>query len=390
MRHITLVPTTSLPAQQQGNQQLVPFEADIKSYRAQLIRRVAARTPVTGEDLPVGFYRADLLPLEPPDVDPTSDADGGDDPIEQTSDPLPENAPQTSPSAGSAEARRQFLEVQALQAAYVELSYEHGFPTLPGGEPFWHKLDYEPGFAFGAFQMYLDQTKEGARELSELARQTEVLHILQHLHNREVLADEALRILDEYSILYYWRQRAKAHDLFKEAAYRHVRLQRAMSAEDHHYRLSAKLLKKVEDFIDTKTFEDGLTTKTSLEALKTAVAVQRVSVGLPAQGPLPGKEAPVATQFEAILREIAQTQATQAASTGAQGAGSKSRDLIDALLRSPDTARSMQELVIRMTQVTVGSREAPRPGRTYDQEGQPAAPVDDDGLADDIAFHKTL
>src|SRR3972149_2029577 len=83
-------------------------------YRVLLLQRAIPALPVTAEGLPIGFYRVDLLPEQSP---------------------------------GDAKE-----EAQALRNAYTDLNFDHGYPTLSDGRPFWYKLDYEPGFAFGAFQ----------------------------------------------------------------------------------------------------------------------------------------------------------------------------------------------------------------------------------------------
>lgn len=109
------------------------------SYRADLLRKIAARIPLTSEHLPIGFYRVDLLPLEKPI---------------------------------SAEE-----EMQTVRLSYQDLSFEYGYPTLPDGRPYWHKLDFEPGFCYGAFQIFLEQISGGPRELSELAENAELLQL---------------------------------------------------------------------------------------------------------------------------------------------------------------------------------------------------------------------
>lgn len=325
---------------------LVPATPSALSERASLIRRAQSRLPVTGEDLPVGFYRADLLTLS----DTT-------DPIDPTS--------------------KQLEEAQVLQAAYVELSYDHGYPILPGGEPFWHKLDYEPGIAYGAFQIFLDlDMNGGARELSELAHNQEFLRVLEQSSGSSPSHQRALDTLTEYYYLYYWRQRSKAHDLFKEAAYRHQRIRRAMSAEDYHYRLSEKLLREVETYLSSADFMKDLTPKTAIDALSKLVAIQRVSAGLPASGPLASKDVPITTQFEAILRQLAERPQTSDQTT-------RKSPLIGTVLKDPKTVRDMQELVIRITQTTVQEPEDDRPGHIID-----ITPSEDDQLAEDVDFHR--
>lgn len=327
------------------------------SEAAKIIKRASARTPHTGEGLPIGFYRADLV------------------------------SPPEQSSAGLSREKRQVQEVQNLQAAYVELSYDNGYPTLPTNEPFWHKLDYEPGLSFATFQMYLEATEEGARELTILADNAELQSVWAQARQtptpdrRQILAE-----LQESSILYYWRARSRAYDLFQEAAYRHKRIRRAMSAEDAHYRLAAAILEGIKPNLESPDFFKNLKPRDLLDALKAAVNIQRVSVGLPAGGPLPQKEAQGATQFEAILRTLG------ANANNSAGVQRKpvSQEAFRRIMSDPAAVHQMQEMIIRVTNITASGDAdelsgKPR-GRTYD-----AIPsVDDDGLSDDVEFHKNL
>lgn len=332
------------------------------SHRAQLIRRASPRIPVTAEDLPVGFYRCDLLPFAADDN-------------------------------GTLQATKQLKEAEDLQAAYCELLYDQGYPTLPSGEPWWHKLDYEPGLAYGAFQIFLDETDEDARELTALAEHPEFLRILETQIGHPPTKQEALQTLQEYYNLYYWKPRARAHDLFKEAAYRHKRIQRAMSAEDYHYTMSTRLLKVVETYLNSEKFNEGLTPKVAIEALTKLVAIQRISAGLPSGGPLPTKDTPQSMDFEMILRTLGAQQANN--NPNNQQSNSRQRNqVLDNILADPTTAKTMQELVIRITTsnfannaTTQNDPHQNNPGR---REGYKPSEqeVEDAQLADDIEFHK--
>lgn len=356
--------------------QLAPtaVTADPLSYRARMIKRASERIPVTAEDLPIGFYRCDLLPFEQPSFE--------------------EQMPTEGISDEELLAQAQLREVQSLSAAFTELIYDQGFPTLASGEPFWHKLDFEPGLAYAAFQIYLDMDETGARDLSEIARNTELINILTQQRDGEAPPhSQVLSIITEYSILYYWRHRSRAHDLFKEAAYRHQRIKRAMSAEDYHYRLSEKLLKQVETYLGTEDFAKGLTPKTAMEALTRLVAIQRVSVGLPAAGPLPSKEAPESTQFEMILRQLGMQNVTSGRGQGTTGSNRMKSKALENILEDPANARQMQELIIRVTTqnfdpVDPNLRDNGPPRRHREQPS--AENIQDVEFEDDVKFHKEV
>jgi len=289
----------------------------VLSYRAQLLQKAQPRVPSTAEGLPVGYYRVDLLPM----------------------------------SHQGAEAD----EVQALKNAYSDLSFEYGYPTLPDGRPFWHKLDFEPGFAYGAFQMYLEEIREGPRELTKLSTNEELLQLasqVQPLANEEQWSPKRLNdLLYEFSVLYIWRPRSRAHDVYKEAAYRHLRLKRQMSVEDEHYTLAANLLQQLkEKVLNTPKFFDNMKPQTAADLLQKLVGIQRVSVGLPAAGPLSQKETPEDTSFEMIIRSLAQ-RTGNIYENGAVGSalGSESRGILSSVLKDPEAAKNLQEVIIRVT-----------------------------------------
>lgn len=302
--------TQSQPQTQTQPQSQVPL-----SYRVQLLQKTANRVPFTAEGLPTGFYRTDLLPTKP------------------------------SPSQE---------ELQALEAAYTDLSFEHGYPTLPDGRPFWQKLDFEPGFAFGAFQIYLEQLDLGPRELTQLADNQE-LHALSSrmagLEEGKLIPKEQLRRqIVEFSVLYYWRARSKAHDLYKEAAYRHLRLRRQMSMEDRHYTYATNLMEELKSkVLDTKDFWDNMSGKTAVDLLSKLVAIQRVSVGLPAAGPLSQKESPEDSTFEMIIRTLGQKAAAGAVYEN-QGGQQQGRGILQGVLEDPTAAKNLQEVIIRVSQ----------------------------------------
>jgi hypothetical protein len=341
----------------QGSKAVIAIDQVGVSYRASLIHKATQRSPTTSEGLPIGFYRADLLPSEP----------------------LPDDS-------------QGMQELQALKVAYVELGYDQGYPTLPSGEPFWHKFDHEPGLAFSMFQAFLEQNESGVRELSALASTPEFLRVLQAQCGEEFTKYQALKLVNEYATVYYWRTRAKAYDLFREAAYRSVRIRRAMNAEDYHYTTAERLLRKVVEYLDTPEFIERLNPKVALDALGKLVTIQRISAGLPASGPLTQKESPEATSFELILRRLGLQQSQVREAAGGLGDARQKSGMLDNILKDQDSARQMQELIIRVT--TAITPEPPKPrGRTYEgvstgPESEGEAPeVSDADLTEDLRFH---
>lgn len=303
------------------------LQAPTLNYRANLIQRANSQIPLTTEGLPVGLYRADLLPNTKPE------------------------SPQE--------------EIQAVRNSYVDLSYEHGYPTLPDGRPFWHKLDFEPGFAYGAFQIYLDSLDGGPRELHSLSKNLELRTLatkvycspqeIEALPENDKLIPEAKlhKVIYEFSVLYCWRWRTKAHDLYKDAAYRHLRLRRQMTVEDRHFGVSERYLKELQEKVfDAPDFWNNMSAKTAVDLFAKLVAIQRISIGLPAAGPLSQKETPEDMTFEMIMRSMGSKQHQGNTYDQNGGGGQQGRKILEHILQDPNAAAGMQELIVRVTRST--------------------------------------
>lgn len=306
------------------------------SYRADLLRKVTARIPLTSEHLPIGFYRVDLLPLKKP-----------------------------------SSAEEEMLQVRN---AYSDLSFEYGYPTLPDGRPFWHKLDFEPGFCYGAFQIYLENANNssGPREISELSENAELLQIAAQIkgQSEQVSSTELAQQLTEYYHLYFWKHRTKAYDIYKEAAYRHAKLKRQISTEDVHYNLAVNLLQQLRaKVLETPKFFEEMSPKTAIDLLGKLVAIQRVSSGLPAAGPLASKESPDETSFEMILRSIAQkagSNSMNGSTFDQNGNPVGSRGVLSSVLEDKTATDMLQEVIIRVTRASQKPLDLNNgPGRTF-------------------------
>lgn len=236
-----------------------------------------------------------------------------------------------------------------LRMAFVDLRFTHGYPALPSGMPFWSKMDFEPGFSFAMFQIFLEQGTDGPRELFAIAEDKQ----LQELAKQGVAGYAGgmhgmLNILQEYYILHCWAPRARAFDLYREAAWRHQRLRKQITAEDKHFSIAGKLLQKLEAYFESDKFVEEMTPKTAIDAFSKLVAVQRVSAGLPASGPLAANQQPEATSFEMILRNVALRQGAAQQSNG-QGAHTHTREMLDQVLTDPTAAANLQEVIIRIS-----------------------------------------
>ncbi len=297
----------------------------IGDYRAIQIKHLQGRVEVNDLGLPVGIYRADLLPVP-------------EDPFESNDTSLVVSGNGSNgTSVLSSDASADLSD-----AAFVPLEYTEGFPTLPSGQPIWLRFDYEPLQAFQAFQDYLNQAEiEGTRYLFGLTQTFSKFDIDQ---------------LGDLYTLYHWDCRSRAYDLFNTALVARARQHRVLSMEDDHYLKAERLLNIAMEYIGGDEFEALLNPKVAIELLKVVTNLQRVSVGLPAQGPLtknqlsglvPGDHSPAAS-LEVVLRSIAKSsQSVHSGETSVTLDGDGK--VVDAILDDEGSTALMQELIVRLS-----------------------------------------
>lgn len=282
----------------------------------QLLEQLNPGLPLNEYGLPVYVYRPDMLDYAA--VVRALTASEQSTVATTTSFPPAQHAvpgQHTATSASMAEVQ------QGLEAAIVPLTYNEGFPVTPGGMPFWMQLEFEPKEAYDAFVSYLELG--GARQLSAL-----IAYNLEELR--------------EYFHTYYWGFRVKAFDLYKVAHHQKVKLQRMLSTEDSHFKIAEKLLKKVEAYFEGKELDDeDLSADKVVGMLEKLVKIQRVSVGLPANGE--SKEADgdkrKVTPVQILMQQISQNGSENRSNTANE---------VDLLLEDPDAVDMAQELIIKM------------------------------------------
>lgn len=303
--------------------------------KAALVRHLMSKVPKNSLNLPEGIYRTDLIP----DV---NDVNGSNEPPQVLSPREPDSADE-SPSPSEAEA------ISVFDGAFLPLAYVEGFPALPDGNPFWYRLDFEPLEAFQAFEAYLSQGDQGARQLFILGE--------DGLENG---SGPQTTMLMEWFDLYYWEHRCKSFDLFRIAQARKMREQRALTVDDNHYMLATRLMDQLEAYMlpedgDDNEFFDLLTPKVAIDLLKLLTQMQRVSSGLPASGPSggasDGSHQPGAS-VEVIMRNIIQGNQGSMDGSGPiidqSGREVSHLDALENALQDPDTAALAQELVIKL------------------------------------------
>jgi hypothetical protein len=306
-------PPHSLPSIIAGPLRQIKQSA-IKDTRS-LIEQLVMTIPLNEYGLPVFFYRADLLDY---------------------------TLFQTIPTV--AEAR--FLQ-QLLSNAIVQLSYAQGFPTLEDGSPIWGPLPWEPETSYNLFTQYVEQV--GVRSLHTLNRK-------EGNYRSEI----PIATVNEYFSLYYWKVRARSYDLFASAHMQRKRVARLLSTEDRHFQVADDLMKKIKQRIGQFEEEDFIDVgpKEAADILEKLVRVQRISVGLPANG---ADNAVVTKQ-----RQLDQAQSDEAKLKELAAADQKLIEVnqamidkveIDLLRESPELVEMAQQMILALGQ----SKPKPKP-----------------------------
>ncbi|MEE8598579.1 MAG: hypothetical protein V3S69_03565 [Dehalococcoidales bacterium] len=306
-----------------------------RELRVNALRALQQRAKMNSLGLPDGLYRFDLLPvpyikeqqaLECVSPETRRAPDGSESALEVSTEVEADHEIHIGDGL--------LLDRRDLNPAYISISYAEGFPTLPGGLPIWSRLPYEPDIAHAAFEAYVRQGNDGARQLFLLGQDLNEAH-----------AQTLSELQDNYTI-FYWHDRAKAFDLCRAAEIRKVREIRAVEAENDHYFLSSRLLEKAKLYFDKEDLIDNLTPKAALELLKTAVQLQRQSIGLNPTSVKPEDDGSGNTQsLEVILRNIA-GHSHLAADEGLIIDDSEAA--IERVLSDPESTALAQELIVKL------------------------------------------
>jgi hypothetical protein len=150
--------------------------------------------------------------------------------------------------------------------------------------------------------------------------------------------------------------RAKAYDLFKVAQFRKQQEIRAIQVQDDHFLMARRLMIRLgQYFNDEELFWDMLTPKVGVDMLKTLTQLQRVSVGLPAGGPLTaghfgggaggGVLGGTGLSMELLLRQVAQVNNPIVEVSEVD----TDEDILSKALDDPEMISSAQDLIIKLT-----------------------------------------
>lgn len=214
--------------------------------------------------------------------------------------------------------------------AWQELSYAEGFPTVGvTGIPFWERLPNEPVQYFAYFTRYLEQ--EGARTLHTL---------FEHTTKRLLQPPISGSLLHSLHTLYYWEVRARTYELFKEADRARFRVERAHQIEASQLEIADDLVKQAQGALGNDFTK--LNERTLVELLKMGIALQRISVGLPANGvkQVEGQTGPV--DIRTLMLSITQNNVQ----TGQ--VAQDSEDMLKKAFQDPETVDLAQRLALKL------------------------------------------
>ena len=232
-----------------------------------------------------------------------------------------------------------------LNAATIPISFEYGYPSTLDAHPLWEQLPGETQKAYDAFVLALDLP-----EISKAEHPVRMLPLIAPMLKLE------LAQVSEYSHVYYWSARFRAYDLYLAACHRKQREQRIMSIEGKHFTQAERYLIKLDKIVEAKLDRtiasindddsmemEDLKLKDLVDMVEKLTRIQRVSVGLPANGNDTSSSRDIGGRMQTVedsVKEIA------AYSAPAKKTDTRSVDM-DRLLANPDDLAAMQDLLIK-------------------------------------------
>lgn len=292
---------------------------------AQLIKQLALTIPRNELNLPVYIYRTDML-----------DAEYVFNGLERILTSTTAGSTSTTvPASGALSLGASSQEISdSINAARVVLDYKEGYPSTPDGAPLWQQLAFETPDAFDAFVQYLDL--EGVRTLASLI-------------------SYPMSMLQEWYHVNYWQIRIEAFDAYKLVHSRRQKIQRALRAEDTHFRMAERLLKTIHKRFDS-IVEDDLADYDLMKlatVFEKLVKVQRISVGLSANGDKIEDDNPRKNPaVQVIMQQTVKNNAGDAEIVGSES----TEQFVQAALDDPQTFADMQSLILRMQQAQIGEK----------------------------------
>ena len=264
----------------------IPLELIIDHKSA--MHQLNANLPTNDWDLPEFMFRADLI---------TADGLKG--------------------LHGDRESQQRAIDM--LDAARIHIDYEEGYPVY-NGNPLWHQYPWEPNVAYQAFKMYLELL--GVRRLD-------------HLNSFQGT------LLREWFHMYMWQHRVAAYDMYISASHAKQKIQLAQTIEGKHFVMAGKLIDELMGLFKEDGYLSGtnVTPKQAVEMIERLSKIQRVSVGLPANG---GKDVAIAPPSVSVTM----TQIAESTGKASTRKDDEQKERIDELLKDPDKLAAAQKLII--------------------------------------------
>ncbi len=372
-----------------------------------VMRQLCKELPLNDFGLPTGIYRSDLLPFHDYDPNPIKSGSAGDNhhasPSNESEEASPSEDSDVAPTgpistevtlddygvdahsllAGEGDGAPDVLGhsrtrnhppsvqlppsrpeeyriagflAQSLGKAFVPLQYDEGFPAFESGVAFWDRLTFEPNDAYVAFQRYMLMSRgeagdpeaeeyEGTAAQGTRSISTMVMQAFSGKPDNEILA--LVDKFKEFYHLYYWGLRTKGYDLFRVTQYRQQQELRALETQDDHYLQSRKLRHRLTQYMeDDEEFWELMTPKVAIDMHKHLTSLERISAGVPANGPTTKESEGGGQTFEVAFRTIALEQAETSAVDGS-GVLIEGGEVLDHALEDPAATKILQELIIR-------------------------------------------
>ena len=274
------------------------------SSQEELFRTLNLNVITNEFDLPVGIYRCDILNYQEVKELLNSESDN----VESM----------------------QYL-YDLMKASALRLDFHNGWaeiinPTTNQQKPFWLQLPHEGNDAYEAFKYYLGLGP--GRLLTD------------------VYAWDAQEVA-EWQQTYYWESRIKAFDLYRAVVHHQKKVQRMLLAEESHYDMTSKLIKQLDGYFRSVTAEqlvEEMSFDKAVGALEKLVRIQRISVGLTANGE---------SKENLVPRSLPSIQKTQNVVADVANRQNSAEDAAfdETLLDSdPEAVDLAQDLIIRMQQ----------------------------------------
>lgn len=218
--------------------------------------------------------------------------------------------------------------MEYLAAAQIQLYYHEGFPSLLDGTPLWGKLPFEAAIDFHLFQQYLKLP--GARQLAATPTTSGA-------HN--------ISYLTSIYHLNYWKWRAAAHDALAIAHYQRQREQRILICEDTTFLRVEEAMDKLWSVFPDVNFGILAADPTAFVGVLDKLSkLQREVLGLQKGAQPQPQSQSVEVTMRRVTSDTAEANRMRDSKIGKSGLNDLS------LLADPESAKTAQELILRLGQ----------------------------------------